>query len=79
MSKGVFNTTSSFSSEARAYADGVTTRIILVDGHQLARLMVDYGVGVSIVETYELKRVNLDYFADEDDTTTGPPEPPTLP
>ncbi len=40
--------------------------------------MVDYGVGVSTVETYELKRVNLDYFADEDDATTGPPEPPTL-
>jgi hypothetical protein len=54
-------------------------RIILVDGHQLARLMVDYGVGVSTVETYELKRVNLDYFADEDDATTGPPQPPTLP
>ena len=77
-SKGVFITTSSFSSEARAYADGVTPRIMLVDGHQLARLMVDYGVGVSTVETYELKRVNLDYFADEDDATTGPPEPPTL-
>ena len=41
--------------------------------------MVDYGVGVSTVETYELKRVNLDYFADEDDATTGPPEPPTPP
>ena len=77
-SKGVFITTSSFTSEAQAYADGVTPRIILVDGHQLARLMVDYGVGVSTVETYELKRVNLDYFADEDDATTGPPEPPTL-
>jgi hypothetical protein len=35
-------------------------RIILVDGHQLARLMVDYGVGASTVETHELKRVNLD-------------------
>ena len=78
-SKGVFITTSSFTPEARAYADGVTPRIILVDGHQLARLMVDYGVGVSTVETYELRRVNLDYFADEDDATTGPPEPPTLP
>ena len=69
-SKGVFITTSSFTSEARAYADSVTPRIILVDGHQLARLMVDYGVGVSTVETYELKRVNLDYFTDEDDATT---------
>jgi hypothetical protein len=41
--------------------------------------MIDYGVGVSIVETYELKRVNLDYFADEDDATTGPPEPRSKP
>ena len=71
-SKGVFITTSSFTSEAAAYADGVTPRIILIDGHQLARLMVDYGVGVSTVETYELKRVNLDYFADEDDAAAGP-------
>jgi len=77
-SKGVFITTSSFTSEAAVYAEGVTPRIILVDGHQLAQLMVDYGVGVSTVETYELKRVNLDYFADEDEMTTTPPGPPTL-
>jgi restriction system protein len=53
----------------------VTPRIILVDGEQLARLMVDYKVGVSTVRTYELKRVDLDYFADEDEAPTGPPEP----
>jgi restriction system protein len=76
-SKGVFITTSSFSSEAASYADGVTPRIILIDGHQLARCMVDHGVGVSTVETYKLKRVNLDYFAGEDETPTGPPQPPT--
>jgi restriction system protein len=72
-SKGVFITTSSFTSEAASYAEGVTPRIVLLDGRQLARLMLDYGVGVSTAETYELKRVDLDYFADEDEATAGSP------
>jgi restriction system protein len=61
-SKGVFVTTSSFSKGAIEYALKVPQRIILIDGRELARLMVQYGVGVRIERTVELKRIDLDYF-----------------
>lgn len=63
--KGVFITTSSFSKEAVAYADGVTPRVILVDGKELAQLMIEHGVGVAVSREYKLKRVDLDYFTTE--------------
>jgi restriction system protein len=62
----VFITTSSFSREATTYADSVSPRVILVDGPELAQLMIDHGVGVTAATTYEIKRMDLDYFdADE--------------
>jgi restriction system protein len=64
--KGVFITTSSFSREAVSYADGVSPRVILVDGPELAQLMIDNGVGVSVATTYEIKRIDLDYFGADD-------------
>jgi restriction system protein len=69
--KGVFITTSSFTGEAVAYADTVSPRIILVDGRELARLMIDYGVGVTSARNYDIKRIDLDYFATEDEATSG--------
>ena len=63
--KGVFITTSSFSGEAVAYAASIETKVILIAGAQLAELMIDYGVGVTTEATYELKRIDADYFADE--------------
>ena len=66
--KGVFITTSSFSGEAAAYAENVTPRVILVDGAYLTRLMIEYDVGVTVARTYRLKRVDLDYFVDDDET-----------
>jgi restriction system protein len=66
-SKGVFITTSSFSREATDYANAVNPRVVLVDGKQLAELMLDHDVGVSVVTRYEIKRVDLDYFGVEDD------------
>jgi restriction system protein len=65
--KGIFITTSKFSAEARDYAEGVTPRVILVDGRQLAELMIEHDVGVTTLQTFELKRVNLDYFAAADE------------
>lgn len=65
--KGVFITTSTFSSEAAAYADGVTPRVILVDGAYLTRLMIEYDVGVTVSRTYKLRPVDLDYFAEDDE------------
>jgi restriction system protein len=64
--KGVFITTSKFTSEARQYAASIDTRIVLIDGTELAKLMIAHGVGVTTAITYELKRVDSDYFSDEE-------------
>lgn len=63
--KGIIFTASSFSPDARAYAEGVSPRVILVDGEGLAALMIDHNVGVSDRETYIVKRVDSDYFGEE--------------
>lgn len=60
--KGIFITTSNFSREAKDYANFIDTKIILVDGAKLASLMVEYNVGVSVVERYDVKRIDSDYF-----------------
>ncbi len=68
-SKGIIFTASNFSGDARAYAAGVSPRVILVDGETPAALMIDHNVGVSDRETYAVKRVDSDYFGDEVDST----------
>jgi restriction system protein len=60
--KGVFITTSRFSQGARECRPMNDTRIILIDGEELASLMIEYDLGVSIKETYHLKRMDTDYF-----------------
>lgn len=62
--KGVFITTSSFSKGAVDYAKGLQDKVVLVDGDLLANLMVDFGVGVSLERSYEVKRVDSDYFTE---------------
>jgi restriction system protein len=69
--KGVFITTSTYSREAAAYAESVTPRVILVDGPELAELMIDHDVGVTDVTRYEIKRIDLGYFGVEEDGDTG--------
>jgi restriction system protein len=68
--KGVFITTSSYSREAITYAESVSPRVILVDGKELAELMIDHGVGVSVTTRYEIKRIDLGYFGVEESPTT---------
>ncbi len=63
--KGVFLTTSSFSPEAIAYVATIDPKVVLIDGDRLAQLMIDYDVGVSRSQLYELKRVDSDYFVDD--------------
>jgi restriction system protein len=63
--KGVFITSSSFSAEARAYAGAIQTTIVLVDGAQLAELMIDHDVGVTTAKRLDIKRVDSDYFTVE--------------
>jgi len=60
--KGIFITTSSFSSDAIKYTSDIDTKVILIDGKRLAELMMDYNIGVNEVTTYKLKRIDSDYF-----------------
>lgn len=62
--KGIFITTSIFSREAREYANNIDSKIVLIDGEQLAQLMIDHSVGVSVATVYEIKRIDSDYFAE---------------
>ena len=63
--KGVFMTTSEFSEPARKYVEKVDFKISLIDGTKLTDLMIDFGIGVSLAHTYEIKKVDSDYFAEE--------------
>ncbi len=60
--KGVFITTSEFSSEAILYASSIDINIVLIDGLKLANMMIDFNVGVSPVRSFELKCLDMDYF-----------------
>lgn len=62
--KGVFITTSSFSKGAVDYVSGLQNKVVLVNGKMLAQLMVDYNIGVSLERSYEVKRVDFDYFTE---------------
>jgi restriction system protein len=63
-SRGVFVTTGRFSAGARQFAEGVAMRLVLLDGLELARLMVRYNVGVSVRETFDLKQIEEEFFED---------------
>ena len=63
--KGVFITTSKFSREAREYVNTISSKVILIDGEELAQLMIDYDVGVTSTVTYKVKKPDLDYFGEE--------------
>ena len=63
-SKGIFITTGSFSAAARNYVKNLPKRIVLIGGSQLARLMVDHEIGVSICQTYKIKQIDAGYFND---------------
>ena len=63
--KGVFITTSNFTKEALEYTPKNETKIVLIDGEQLAQLMIDYNLGCTTQQTYELKKIDSDYFGEE--------------
>jgi restriction system protein len=60
--KGIFITTSDFSNGAIQYAEGLSDKVVLINGETLANLMIDHGVGVALEAAYEIKRVDFDYF-----------------
>lgn len=60
--KGIFITTSTFSQDALDYVARIDSKIVLIDGNMLAQLMIDHNVGVASVASYELRRIDSDYF-----------------
>ncbi len=66
-SKGVFVTTSRFTESARLFArNNKQQRLILIDGEELTRLMMKHNVGVRADRKVELKKIDLDYFEEEE-------------
>jgi restriction system protein len=63
--KGILITTSRFTDDARTFVRNLGMKIVLIDGEQLADLMIEYGVGVTEVTRYVVKRLDLDYFEAE--------------
>jgi len=63
--KGVMITTSAFSKDAKEYIERIEKKIVLIDGEQLAQFMIDYGIGVTEVATYTVKKADLDYFGED--------------
>jgi restriction system protein len=63
--KGIFITTASFTQAAYDYVSRIDSKIVLIDGDLLARLMIDYDIGVATTASYALKRIDSDYFTEE--------------
>jgi restriction system protein len=60
--KGIFITTSDFTKDANDYAAMIDSRIVLINGARLCNLMIDHGIGVTRATSYEVKRLDSDYF-----------------
>ena len=63
--KGIFITTSKFTPDALDYVKTLDVKVILIDGAQLAKLMADHNVGVQVIASYEIKKIDSDYFPEE--------------
>jgi restriction system protein len=63
--KGIMISTSQFSQDAKDYVTRIEKKIILIDGEQLAQYMIDNNVGVAEMVNYSVKRIDLDYFDEE--------------
>jgi restriction system protein len=62
--KGVFITSSQFSDDAREYVKHLEKKVVLIDGKELATLMIEHGIGVAAVARYDVKRIDSDYFTE---------------
>lgn len=63
--KGIFITTSTFTQDAENYINKIESKIVLIDGETLANLMIDHNLGVSPVSSFEIKRMDMDYFTED--------------
>lgn len=64
--KGVFITTGTFTTDARDYVERIDPKVVLIDGSQLAEHMINFGVAVTTKVTYEVKRIDSDYFLESE-------------
>jgi len=64
--KGVFVTTSAFSQQAAEFVRHLAQRVILIDGQRLADLMIEHNVGVRVSRVVEFKRLDEDFFAEDE-------------
>ncbi len=62
--KGIFITTSDFTRDALDFVSRIDSKIILIDGATLSKLMIDFGIGVTTVASYNVKKIDSDYFTD---------------
>jgi restriction system protein len=62
---GIFITTSDFSKEAFDYVSRIETKIVLIDGKQLAQYIIDHNIGVTPIAKYEVKRIDTDFFEED--------------
>ena len=62
--KGIFLTSSAFTKEAVAFAAAIESKIVLIGGEELVALMIDHNIGVTPVASYEIKRIDTDYFTE---------------
>jgi restriction system protein len=63
--KGIFITTADFSKDAYEYVSRIDSKIVLINGAQLAEFMIDHNIGVAPVASYEVKRLDHDFFAED--------------
>lgn len=63
--KGIFLTTSTFSEGAKNFVKNIDKKVVLIDGERLAELMIDNDVGVTLALSYQIKKIDSDYFTDE--------------
>lgn len=63
--KGIYITTSFFTKEAQEFTKSITSKIILIDGDKLSELMIEHDVGVNVVQTFKLKKIDTDYFVED--------------
>jgi len=60
--KGIFITTTNFTKDALEYSPRNETKIVLIDGKELAKLMIENNVGIAVKNIYEIKKIDIDYF-----------------
>lgn len=65
VNKGIFIATSRFPSDTKSILNKTAKNIVLIDGTKLAKLMIEHNIGVSPETTYQIKRIDLDFFSEE--------------